>query len=87
MIGESLFIYIVCSMEFQFVDTSVLIYIYIYIYIYKSAMISLFIVAYSTKHSLIFKCWSLGYLSLSSLITTKKCYFVDLIIMVLSTFE
>ena len=60
-------------MEFQFVDTSVLI-------IKnkknknknkkktkkKRTMISLFILAYFTKHSLIFEGCSLGYLSLSS---------------------
>ena len=57
VIGESLVISILCSMEFQFVDTNVL--------KKKSVIISLFIIAYSTKHSLIFEGCSLCYLSLS----------------------
>ena len=64
MIEESLFISILCLVEFRFVDTSVL--------KKKSVMISLFIVAYSIEHSLIFKGYSLGYLSLSSYVSLLR---------------
>ena len=60
-IEESLFISILCSVEFRFVDTNVL----IKKTKKKSMMISLFIVAYSTKYSLIFEGGSFSYLSLS----------------------
>ena len=60
-IEKSLFISILCSVEFRFVDTNVL----IKKTKKKSMMISLFIVAYSTKYSLIFEGGSFSYLSLS----------------------
>ena len=67
MIEESLFISILCSVKFRFVDTSVLIKNK-----NKSEMISLFIVAYSIEHSLIFEGCSLGYLSLSSYVSLLR---------------
>ena len=70
VIEESLFISILCLVEFRFVDTSVL--------KKKSVMISLFIVAYSIEHSLIFKGCSLGYLSLSSYMSLLRTFhFLD----------
>ena len=67
MIEKSLFISILCSVKFWFVDTSVLIKNK-----NKSEMISLFIVAYSTEHSLIFEGCSLGYLSLCSYVSLLR---------------
>ena len=64
-IEESLFISILCLVEFRFVNTSVL-------KKKKCVMISLFIVAYSTEHSLIFEGCSLGYLSLSSYVSLLR---------------
>ena len=56
-------------MEFQFINISVLIKNK-----KKIAMISLFIVAYSNEHSLIFESCSLGYLSLSSYVTFFRAF-------------